>query len=229
MNPRYRCVGPRATAGKGATLNVKAQIYSKHKEQKWKNEMNALTIIYWTRVLLGIVAALICALLGGSAVDINIFNGISIALLVYIVSYYVYKALFLTKVEKSSKIFTTGVGAYFLTWIVMLAFFFTLMSPTLTITSPVPNTVFSTGETVTIVAKITNPFGSPFSGANVTTRSRVDTLIQLNETSPGAGTYAATYNVTSSDQTGEWEIKVEALISGRYRQASVKVRIQASS
>jgi len=189
--------------------------------------MNALTIIYWTRVLLGIVAALICTLLGEATGSINIFNAISIALLVYIVSYYVYKPLFLPKVEKTSKIFTTGVGAYFLTWTVMFGLFFTLMGPTLIITNPASNTVFSPGETVTIEAKITNQFGTPFLDANVTTRSPTDILIYLNETSPG--TYSATYNIPSENATGEWRIKVEALINGRYREATIIVHIQISS
>jgi len=89
--------------------------------------MNPLATIYWTRVLLGTIAALISAFLKGLLPDFNILNGISIALLVYIVSYYVYKPLFLAKVEKPSKIFTTGVGAYFLSWIVMWALFYTLL------------------------------------------------------------------------------------------------------
>ncbi len=63
-----------------------------------------------------------------------ILNGISIALLVYIISYYVYKAMFVAKVEKQSKIFTTGVGAYFLSWLVMWVLFFTLLNPV----SPAP-------------------------------------------------------------------------------------------
>ena len=189
--------------------------------------MNPLTVIYWTRVLLGTVAALICTLLIGLLGDISIFNGISIALLVYIISYYVYKAQFLTKVEKSSKIFTTGVGAYFLTWIVVFALFFTLMGPTLTITSPASNTAFSVGTRVTIEARIVNQFGTPFSGANVTAKSPTDALIQLEPTSPG--TYSATYNITMADPAGEWNMKVEASMSGRYREASIKIQIQSSS
>jgi len=89
--------------------------------------MKPLTMIYWTRVLLGVAAALICALLSGPIIDFNIFNGISIALLFYIITYYVYKPLFLTKVEKPSKIFSTGVGAYFLSWIVMWALLYTVL------------------------------------------------------------------------------------------------------
>jgi len=92
-----------------------------------ENKMKPLPVIYWTRVLLGVVAALICTLLSSPEIGFNILNGISIALLVYIITYYVYKNLFVTKVEKPSKIFTTGVGAYFLSWIVMWALFYTIL------------------------------------------------------------------------------------------------------
>lgn len=189
--------------------------------------MDPLTIIYWTRILLGIVAAVICTLFNELVGGISIFNGISIALLIYIITYYVYKARFLTKVEKPKKIFSTGVGAYFFTWIVMFALLFTLVSPTLTITSPAPHTVFSTGNTVTIEAKIASPFGVSFSGVNITTGSPNATLIQLMETSPG--TYSATYKVTSSTPNGEWHIRVQAVIDGRYREATVTVNVQTSS
>ena len=89
--------------------------------------MKPLTIIYWTRFLLGVFAAAVSALLTTFTSEFNLMNGISIALLVYIVTYYVYKAMFLAKVEKPSKIFTTGVGAYFLTWLVMWTLFYTLL------------------------------------------------------------------------------------------------------
>jgi len=89
--------------------------------------MKPLTIIYWTRVLLGVVAAIISTLVSSILMDINLFNGLSIALLVYIVTYYVYKPLFLAKVEKPQKIFTTGVFAYFLTWIVAWTLLYTML------------------------------------------------------------------------------------------------------
>jgi hypothetical protein len=98
--------------------------------------MNPLTIIYWTRFLLGTVAAALAALLTDFVPEFNLLNGISIALLVYIVSYYVYKAMFVGKVEKQSKIFTTGVGAYFLSWLVMWVLFYTLMNPVTPTPSP---------------------------------------------------------------------------------------------
>jgi hypothetical protein len=188
--------------------------------------MNALTIIYWTRVLLGIVAALLCTLFNELVGGISILNGISIALLVYIITYYVYKARFLTKVEKRSKLLSTGVGAYFFTWIVVFALLFTLVSPTLTITSPARGATFTSGDTIAIVAEIASPFGVSFTGANVTTTSPNSTLIQLIETS--AGTYSATYPVNSTTPTGKWNIRIQAVANGRYREATVTVNIQTN-
>jgi len=192
-----------------------------------ENKIRPLTIIYWTRVLLGVLAALICTFLSGLWSDFSILNGISIALLVYIITYYAYKARFLAKVEKPSKIFSTGVGAYFLAWIVTFAMLTTLTTPILTITSPAPNAVFSPGNTVTIEAKITIQFGTPFSRANVTTIGPANDTIPLAETSPGI--YQATYKITASDPLGEWKITVAAEINGKHREASVNVHIQASS
>jgi hypothetical protein len=91
--------------------------------------MKPLTIIYWTRVLLGVVASLISTLLITMITDINLFNGLTIALLVYIITYYVYKAAFAKKVEKPTKIFTTGIFAYFLTWLVVWIILYTTFFP----------------------------------------------------------------------------------------------------
>jgi hypothetical protein len=89
--------------------------------------MKTLSIIYWTRVLLGIVAALISTLLSTIITDISLFNGLTIALLVYIVTYYIYKSMFAAKVEKPTKIFTMGIFAYFLIWLVTWIFFYTVL------------------------------------------------------------------------------------------------------
>jgi len=94
-----------------------------------EGRMKPLTIIYWTRFTLGIAAGIISALLSGLIGDFNLLNGITIALLIYLVTYYVYKPAFLAKVEKASKIFTTGVGGYFLSWLVMWTLFYTLLNP----------------------------------------------------------------------------------------------------
>lgn len=86
-------------------------------------KLKPLNIIYWSRVGFGILAALICVLLG---ID-NLLNGISVGLLVYITSYYILKGLFMAKVENPTKVFTMGIGAYFLTWIVAWGLLYTLM------------------------------------------------------------------------------------------------------
>jgi hypothetical protein len=89
--------------------------------------METLTLIYWSRVCLGIGTALLCTLLnvlsGGS---LGFFDNLSLAILVYIVTYYIYKWRFFALVVKPSKIATTGIGAYFITWIVALGLFYTL-------------------------------------------------------------------------------------------------------
>ena len=81
--------------------------------------MKPLVLIYWTRLALGIIAAIISALLATmqSELSLNTFlNGITIALLVYIISYYALKAKFHNKVEKQSKFMTMGIGIYFIAW-----------------------------------------------------------------------------------------------------------------
>jgi hypothetical protein len=91
-----------------------------------------LTKIYWLRVALGVVAGLISAAVpilvqtvSGVALTAQItetntlLNGITSALLVYLISYYIMKAKFAGKVEKPSKIMSMGIFIYFFTWLVV--------------------------------------------------------------------------------------------------------------
>jgi hypothetical protein len=199
-----------------------------------EGKMPPTTVIYWTRFGLGVAAALLSTFIGILTGDRTLLNGVTVALLIYIVTYYIYKALFGAKVEKPSKIFTTGVGAYFLSWIALFALFSTLAGPTtIIITSPTPNGVFSIGDTVTIEAKIASPFGSLFSGAIVTAANTTDVVparsIQLIETPPGSGSYSATYKITTSDPAGSWNIIVGAEAQERELESSVNVVIQNAS
>ena len=92
--------------------------------------MNPLVVIYWTRLALSIVAATISAIVAmlQSAVDLYTFvNGITIALLVYLLSYYVIKAKFMNKVEKQSKIMTQGIFMYFISWLVFFILFYSII------------------------------------------------------------------------------------------------------
>lgn len=97
--------------------------------------MKIIEKIYWIRLLLGIIAAL--ASTGYTqargvptdVVDYSVFmNGISIAIIVYVISYYIMKFKWAAKLEKPQKIFTTGVGIYFLAWLVFWILFYTIIA-----------------------------------------------------------------------------------------------------
>jgi hypothetical protein len=81
-----------------------------------------LKILYWSRVGLGISAAVICTLL---RLD-NFVSGLSFGILFYILTYYIFRRRFTTETEKPSKIFTMGIGVYFMSWIVAWGLFYTL-------------------------------------------------------------------------------------------------------
>jgi hypothetical protein len=98
--------------------------------------MKPLEIVYWARLAAGLMAALVCI---GYVLALNgpptahsfpdygvVFNSISLAIIVYVLSYYVVKAKFKDKVVKTQKLFTTGIGIYFLAWIVFYALFYTM-------------------------------------------------------------------------------------------------------
>lgn len=199
--------------------------------------MKPLSVIYWTKVLLGALVGLLSGALAGAAgnlsIGFNLFNGISIALLVYIVAYYVYKRFFLAQVGKTTKLLSSGIGGYFLTWVVVFALVFTLLSPIVTITSPASNASFKAGDIVTVAVYVATPLGTTFSNANVTatislTNATILTTLMLNSTS--SGNYAATFNVTSTDPIGDQVIAVTALIDSRYIEAaSVTVHITSGA
>jgi hypothetical protein len=92
--------------------------------------LKPLEIIYWTRVALSIVAAGISAYVATffSPSEFNTFlNGITIALAIYLVSYYVLKAKFASQVEKQSKIMSMGIFIYFIAWAVFFVLFYSIL------------------------------------------------------------------------------------------------------
>jgi PKD repeat protein len=114
--------------------------------------LKTLNVIYVLRIVLGIIAALITTFVVDLRVGDPLISGISIGILFYIISYYILKWQFLNKVEKPSKIFTMGIGAYFLTFILCWTFFVTpfLTPPTASFTiSPQDPTV---GQLITFDA-----------------------------------------------------------------------------
>ncbi len=90
--------------------------------------MKPLDILYWTRACLGVVAGALCALLGlFNPLYNNFLYGLSLALLVYMVTNYFLRQIFIGKVEKARKVLTTGIVAYFLIWIVTWVLLFSAM------------------------------------------------------------------------------------------------------
>ena len=91
--------------------------------------MTPVVQLYSIRVTLAIVAAAISAALAlyMSLTDLStLIDSFTIALLVYLASYYPLKAIFKNRIEKQSKILSTGVIMYFFTWLPFFVLFFTL-------------------------------------------------------------------------------------------------------
>ena len=93
--------------------------------------MKPLVLLYWIRFGLGVVAGLVSAIvatMSDPAMFTTFMNGITIALLVYLMSYYILKAKFAATIEKQSKIMTMGIFMYFLAWAVFFVLTFSFLS-----------------------------------------------------------------------------------------------------
>ncbi len=91
--------------------------------------MRPLKAIYLLRIGLAVIAAALSTALTIAFGErgINTFlNGITIALAFYLLTYYLFKAVYRNKVEKQSKIMTQAIGMYFFTWLVLWLLFYTL-------------------------------------------------------------------------------------------------------
>ena len=92
--------------------------------------MKPLVMLYWLRLVLGIVAAAVSTLLALLSDELSyttFINGVTVALAIYLISYYILKARFATKVEKQSKIMTQGIGIYFFTWLVFWILIYSIL------------------------------------------------------------------------------------------------------
>lgn len=93
--------------------------------------MKPLVLLYWIRFALGVVAGLVSAIvatMSDPAMFTTFMNGITIALLVYLMSYYILKAKFAATIEKQSKIMTMGIFMYFLAWAVFFVLTYSFLS-----------------------------------------------------------------------------------------------------
>jgi len=110
--------------------------------------LKTLNVIYVCRVGFGILAAMVAALVVDLRVGDPLINGITIGLAVYLITYYLLKWQFMTKVEKPTKIFTMGIGAYFLVFIMCWVLFITpFLSPPTAVFTVTPDHP-AVGETV---------------------------------------------------------------------------------
>jgi hypothetical protein len=57
-------------------------------------------------------------------------NNISLAIIIYLISYFPIKNRFMSKVDKPQKLFTMGIGIYFISWLVGSVLLYTLLATT---------------------------------------------------------------------------------------------------
>jgi hypothetical protein len=91
--------------------------------------MTPVVQLYWLRVLLGIVAGVITgglATFGSISDTTTLVNSITVALLVYFVTYYILRGFYKNKIDKPSKILSTAIGMYFFSWLSFFVLFFTI-------------------------------------------------------------------------------------------------------
>src|SRR5271157_1595995 len=91
--------------------------------------MTPVVQLYWIRVVLGIVAGAVSAaiafLLNNPNDITTLVNGFTIALIMYLITYYILKASFKDKIEKQSKILSTAIVMYFFAWLSFFILFYT--------------------------------------------------------------------------------------------------------
>jgi hypothetical protein len=91
--------------------------------------MTPVVQLYWLRVVLGLVAGVITgglATFGSISDPTTLVNSITLALLIYFVTYYILRGFYKNKIEKQSKILSTAIGMYFFSWLSFFVLFFTI-------------------------------------------------------------------------------------------------------
>jgi len=124
--------------------------------------LKILNVIYICRVAIAVLAALVAALVVNLKVGDPLINGISISLAIYILTYYVLKYFFMNKVTNQTKIFTMGIGGYFLTFLLCWVLFITptLANPQAQFVMDINPDDVAVGETITFDASpSTDPDG----------------------------------------------------------------------
>ena len=93
-------------------------------KKKWL-ELKTLDTIYWSRAGLGLIVAILCAALGFD----TILSGMSLALMCYLIVDILLRRVFKVEVEDPSKLFSMGIGAYFIFWIASWILLYSFLHP----------------------------------------------------------------------------------------------------
>jgi len=81
--------------------------------------------VYWTKFLLGVAAAVLCVVL-----NLTDLYGLIFGVALYFGSYVLYRYILgIDETISSTRLYTIGIGAYFLTWITLWAILNTLLHP----------------------------------------------------------------------------------------------------
>ena len=93
--------------------------------------MTPITQLYWIRVVLGIISGAISAVIVFILHNPNditsLVNGFTVALILYLATYYILKASFKDKIEKQGKILSTAIAMYFFAWLSFFVLFYTVI------------------------------------------------------------------------------------------------------
>jgi hypothetical protein len=180
--------------------------------------MEPLKRLYWIRLGLGIVAAMLCVAYNfflGVGEGFNVFlTGFSIAMIFYLLSYYVLKPYFIGKVEKLSKVMTTGIGIYFLMWVIFWTLSFTLVIPVhdIAVVSVTPSSPIEVGETtpinITVVVQNKGDFPETFNVTTYYNETLLQTQFVTNLSPKDEITIAFTWNATDVPP-GNYTIRAE--------------------
>jgi PKD repeat protein len=126
--------------------------------------LKTLNVIYIIRIGLGALAALIATLVVDLKVGNPLINGITVALAVYLLTYYLLKMQFAEKVEKPSKVLTMGIGIYFIIfafcWILFTTPLLAPPVPEFVINPETPEAPLVVGEAITFLAVGEDPDGT---------------------------------------------------------------------
>ena len=85
-------------------------------------EERAITQLYYIRVALGIASGSLCG-----ALKIEHWDGLTVALLIFLLTYLVFKRHYFEVVQDKKKVFTTGIFTYLGLWLVFWILVYTLL------------------------------------------------------------------------------------------------------